>query len=91
MRPLIVLAYTSIEHNVETWACSVSKSGRNPEAQSLCKELRAARILLIPLLILGVVILAITVWSRFGTSKRQGVSSDDALGSEQSKHAAEDV
>lgn len=64
LRPFIVLIYTFIEHDVEEWACLLSNYGRNNVAQSLCRELRAARYLLIPLFVLGVVFLLLIVCLR---------------------------
>ncbi|KAJ4992084.1 MYND finger [Stagonosporopsis vannaccii] len=67
LRPFVVFIYTFVEHNVEEWACLLSNRSSNGVAQSLCRELRAARFLSIPLFVLGVVFLSLVVRLRFGT------------------------
>ena len=73
LRPFIVLIYTSIEHNVEVWACLVSNNGGSDNAESLCRELRAARYLLVPLFVLGAAIFAFVAWLRFGKLDQRGI------------------
>lgn len=81
LRPFIVFIYTSIEHDVEVWACLQSDQDRNAIAESLCKELRAARYLVIAVFVLGVVILALIAWLRFGASKRQNAPNENVVDS----------
>lgn len=80
MRPFIVLIYVFVEHDVEAWACLLSNHGRNDTAESLCRELRAARYLLMPLLVLSFVFLLLVIWLRFGAWRGKSVSDKDALG-----------
>lgn len=82
-----MLVYTSVEHHVETWACLLSNHGRNNTAESLCRELQAARYLLIPLFALGVVILATVVWLRFGKPKEQSAPSEVMISGDNLKAA----
>jgi cell division septation protein DedD len=82
-----VLIYTSVEHHVEAWACLLSNHGRNNTAESLCRELRAARYLLIPLFALGVIILATVVRSRFGKSKERDAPSGVMISGDNLKEA----
>ena len=85
MRPLIVLVYTFTEHDVEAWACLLSNHGRNNTAESLCKELRASRYLLVPLFVLGAVFLSLVVWSRLGPWRGNRVSSRGSNGGSKPK------
>lgn len=71
IRPFVVLVYTSVEHSIEDWACLLSSQGRNDNAQSLCRELRTTRYLLIPLSSLGVGFLVLVIWLTFGRLKQQ--------------------
>jgi hypothetical protein len=79
MRPLITLVYVFIEHSkavkgeagpapgyvtVETWACALSRGGESSTARSLCTELHAACVVLIPIFVLSCVQLALVVWYR---------------------------
>ncbi|RYN26558.1 hypothetical protein AA0112_g8235 [Alternaria arborescens] len=83
-RPLIVLIFTFVEWGravksetstysghltVETWACAFSKQDGNNFADSLCKELQAARYLLIPVLVLGAMMLTLMLRKRFLVAK----------------------
>ncbi|CAN9360517.1 unnamed protein product [Alternaria alternata] len=83
-RPLIVLIFTFVEWGravksetstysgyltVETWACAFSKQNGNNFADSLCKELQAARYLLIPVLVLGAMMLTLMLRKRFLVAK----------------------
>ncbi|KAH6638165.1 hypothetical protein C7974DRAFT_390986 [Boeremia exigua] len=77
LRPLIVLIYTPVDHSVEAWACVLSNRGRDGTAESLCRELRSARFLLIPLFVLGVIFLALVAWLRFGGYLKQTHSDSD--------------
>jgi hypothetical protein len=79
MRPFIVLIYTFIEHDVEAWACLLSNHGRNRAAGSLCRELRAARYLLIPLLALGIAFLSVVVWQRLRAWRKMGIQDADTI------------
>ena len=54
---------------VETWACAFSKQNGNNFADSLCKELQAARYLLIPVLVLGAMMLTLMLRKRFLVAK----------------------
>lgn len=71
-----MFSYTFVEHSVEAYACLLSNHGRNDTAGSICRDLRVARYLLIPLLVSGVVILALVIRLRIVVSKKQG-SSDE--------------
>lgn len=76
MRPFITLIYVFVEYNnavkgrvrpssgyvtVETWACALSGQGGGQTAKSLCTELHAARMILIPVLVLGFVHLVLVI------------------------------
>lgn len=82
MRPLIVLVYTSVEHDVEAWACQAGTQGVDGDADALCRELRAGRYLLIPMLVLGVAFLSVVVWQRLGFWRRESVRTIGARGSD---------
>lgn len=71
VRPLVVLVYTAVEHDVEAWACLLENRGRGSAAEELCRELRAARYLLVPMLVLGVAFLSIVIWQRLGVWRRE--------------------
>lgn len=69
LRPLIILSYTFAEHHDDTperWGCEI---GTGDNARSLCRDLRAARYLLVPILILAVGLLATALWKRFVDNK----------------------
>ncbi|KAF2801068.1 hypothetical protein K505DRAFT_331162 [Melanomma pulvis-pyrius CBS 109.77] len=83
LRPLIILIYTYVEYHgsiksststadgyltSESWACYL---GTSSDAHALCNELRAARYLLIPILILGVGMPAIVLWIRTNMSSAE--------------------
>ncbi|ORY14913.1 hypothetical protein BCR34DRAFT_509187 [Clohesyomyces aquaticus] len=74
LRPLVILIYTFIEHNrsvnnvtssenelvtPESWACDVSPG---EDARSLCSDLRAARYVLIPVIVLAAGMFRIVLW-----------------------------
>jgi hypothetical protein len=78
-RPLIVLIFTFVEwgravkseigassgyFTVETWACAYSKQHGDSLASSLCRELQAARYLLVPVLVLGAIMLVLVLRKR---------------------------
>jgi hypothetical protein len=86
MRLLITLIYIFIEHSkavkgeaepasgyvtVETWACALSSGGESSTAGSLCTELHAARVILIPVFVLSCVQLALVVWFRVADVKEE--------------------
>jgi hypothetical protein len=86
MRPLITLVYVFIEHSkavkgeagpapgyvtVETWACALSRGGKSSTVGSLCTDLHAARLVLIPIFLLSCVQLALVVWFRVAGSKEE--------------------
>jgi hypothetical protein len=86
MRPLITLVYVFIEHSkavkgeagpapgyvtVETWACALSRGGESSTVGSLCTDLHAARLVLIPIFLLSCVQLALVVWFRVAGSKEE--------------------
>jgi hypothetical protein len=73
LRPFVVLVYTFVEHSVEAWACEVGKKDGHRDADGLCRELRAARYLLVPMLVLGVAFLSLVVWQRLGVWRRECV------------------
>ncbi|KAF2035972.1 hypothetical protein EK21DRAFT_96563 [Setomelanomma holmii] len=79
-RPLIVLIYTVVEYNtasklrlplsagnwtIETWSCAYSDHVVSGNPESVCKELRTARYLLVPEVVLGASLLGVVLWSRF--------------------------
>lgn len=72
MRPLIVLVYAFVEHDVEAWACGVGKREGYGDAERLCAELRAARYLLVPMLVLGMAFLSLVIWQRWGDWRIEG-------------------
>ncbi|KAH7138139.1 hypothetical protein B0J11DRAFT_513664 [Dendryphion nanum] len=75
LRPFVVLVYTYVEYGsavkdstvlgdagymtVESWACSV---GLVDGASMLCREVRAARYLLIPIVVLAAVLVGVAGW-----------------------------
>lgn len=91
MRPFIALVYIFVEHDVEAWACLLSEHNRNSTAKALCTELRVARYLLIPLLVLGVTFLALVVWLRLGAWRGEGVAEECASSGGESKRAKAQV
>jgi hypothetical protein len=83
IRPLIILIYEFVEYSqavkgpqirglgywtTESWACG-AKSG--PSAISLCRELRAARFLLIPALIFSAILLGMLILSMTSKKRRE--------------------
>jgi hypothetical protein len=54
----------------ETWACSIFKNGGDHNAKLVCEELRAARYLLIPEVVCGVILLTLVVWTRVQMGKK---------------------
>lgn len=84
MRPFIVLVYTFVEHDVEAWACGINESTE----KALCRELRAARYLLVPMLVLGVAFLSLVVWQRLGFWRRASNQDIDTVG-EAGAHSVE--
>jgi hypothetical protein len=87
IRPLIILIYTYVEYSgsiksfvsrngsymtYESWACYVGTSG---DTRSLCYELRAARYLLIPILVLATGMPAIVLWFRIRISRTKNKQS----------------
>lgn len=82
MRPFIVLVYTAVEHDVEAWACEMGSQGQDSTEEALCRELRAARYLLIPMLVAGVCFLALVAWQRLGVWRRKIVQGNATGGAE---------
>lgn len=80
-----MLIYTFVEHTVEEWACLLLNHGKNGIARSLCRELQAARYLLIPLFVLGMAFLALVVWLRFKGSEKQSLIARSAIADEDVK------
>lgn len=95
-RPLIVLIYTSTTHNratnattsayrsrystTETWASAAAEHGSVQHAASICAELRGARYLLIPEVVLGAAMLVMVMWMRLrGVKKRRGVDAEQEV------------
>jgi hypothetical protein len=85
-RPFITLVYTFVEydqavkHDVdpasgyvtpETWSCALAETGSFGSAKSLCTELRVARYLVVPEMVLGACILGAVCWLRLKL-KREG-------------------
>lgn len=77
VRPLVVVLYTFVEAysssrlNVETWACGVGE-------EKVCKELKAARWILVPVVVLAGGLLGVVIWRRVrsgkeGVRRRRGV------------------
>ncbi|USP81346.1 hypothetical protein yc1106_08620 [Curvularia clavata] len=80
LRPLIVLSYTFTEHHDDTperWGCEI---GTGDNARSLCRDLRAARYLLIPILILAGGLLATAVWKRLGDNNNNNNNNNSTSG-----------
>ncbi|KAF2869064.1 hypothetical protein BDV95DRAFT_578261 [Massariosphaeria phaeospora] len=64
----------------ETWSCAVAGSGRGgAAAESLCRELRASRYLLIPTMILGAIIFGMVGWMRVSEFRREGIVGKDVV------------
>lgn len=82
MRPFIVLVYTfrtnSQRTSTEGWACGAGHVG---EVDSICKELRAARWILVPTLITSAVLLGLVLWIKARSArectKRKSPSVED--------------
>lgn len=85
VRPFIVLVYTFVAWDqavkntststtgnltVESWACALYRETEDFHAKSLCTELKVARYLLIPILVLAAVMLAIVLWERISNKKK---------------------
>jgi hypothetical protein len=80
LRPLVVLSYTFATNSgitPEKWGCDI---GSGSDAQALCRDLHTARYLLVPILVLAVVLLAATLWSRF--RRDRSPRADDQTGRE---------
>jgi hypothetical protein len=56
---------------VETWACAYAEETDDGSAERLCKELQAARYLLVPVLALGFVMLVLVFRTRLVFAKEQ--------------------
>jgi hypothetical protein len=88
-RPFIVLVYTSVESarasNIETWACNVPNEYGSlvDPTGTLCKDLRAVRYLLIPVLVLSILFLGIVI------RKIAFAKDDQALGATHDDRIAE--
>lgn len=67
-----MLVYAFVEHDVEAWACGVGKRDGNGDSERLCGELRAARYLLVPMVVLGGAFLLLVGWQRLGVWRREG-------------------
>ncbi|KAF2437976.1 hypothetical protein P171DRAFT_177349 [Karstenula rhodostoma CBS 690.94] len=80
LRPLIILSYTHSEHTnyftPERWGCEV---GTGSDARSLCHNLRAARVLLIPAFILSTGLPTFALWMRLETRR---LATDDRVAEE---------
>jgi hypothetical protein len=81
-----VLVYTFVErshaakgHEVttESWACAARELDN---VGSVCLELRAARYLLVPEVVLGAIMLSLVVWMRLGVTKERRAVEQVALG-----------
>jgi hypothetical protein len=55
----------------ESWACAMSKNSALESVGSICTELRTARYLLIPEVVLGAIMLSFVVWMRSCVSKER--------------------
>lgn len=83
-RPLVILSYTYAENSgitPEKWGCEI---GTGSDAQALCRDLRAARYLLIPIFVLAALLLATTLWIRFRYDRSPRM--DDQTGQEAQPH-----
>jgi hypothetical protein len=72
---------------VEAWACSSEtgeKVGEKGKKRQLCDEVRAARWLLVPVLIAGLVMLGSVVWEQFGGMKEKDTRTAN-VGAEEGK------
>ncbi|EAT77449.1 hypothetical protein HBI56_211340 [Parastagonospora nodorum] len=91
-RPAVVLVYTFVEwgraekgdmmmgkgyFTTETWACAASQAGVEG-AGSVCQELRAARYLLIPEVVLGAAILELVICMKSRFSGRKKPAEEEA-------------
>jgi hypothetical protein len=96
MRPLITLIYVFVEHSkavkgeagsasgyatVETWAGALLSGGKSSTAESLCTEIYVARMILIPVSMLGCVQLFLAIWFRVaGGSQEKHARNADLVG-----------
>lgn len=94
LRPFIILIYNFNEHNgavegrinvtsgyltVETQVCALEKENELVVASSLCKELRIARYLLIPVLVPCAFMLAIVIWG-YCKNREKADSREEGIG-----------
>jgi hypothetical protein len=68
-RPLIVLIYTFVEHDLEDWACA--QTNATVAAHSTCTDLRAARFIQIPVLVLSTLFMLLVFWIRYKFSQEK--------------------
>jgi hypothetical protein len=61
----------------ETWACAASQAGVE-DAESVCQELKAARYLLIPEVVLGAAILGLVIRMKSRFSDREKPAGEEA-------------
>jgi hypothetical protein len=86
VRPFVVLVYTFVERDLadqtslspvtgyvttETWACAAIGEGGLTDVGSLCRQLRMARYLLIPVVVLATIMLSLVAWLRIRKSREQ--------------------
>ncbi|KAL5423266.1 hypothetical protein PMIN06_006176 [Paraphaeosphaeria minitans] len=80
LRPLVILSYTYSENDNSLtpakWGC---EAGTSSDARSLCRNLRAARHLLIPAFMLSTGIPTLVFWMRFG---RRRLATNDRVAEE---------
>ncbi|CAI6331995.1 unnamed protein product [Periconia digitata] len=86
VRPFVALVYTFVNQGqahsgsshltVEAWACDANE-------QDLCKSLRAARYLQIPVLVLSVLFLGLVIWQFIFTDRKQRAATGITLQTEE--------
>lgn len=80
MRPFIACVYSFVEHDhaeknafvsskrryvtPETWGCAVRQRGDVKDARKLCGDIKSARWLTVPEVVLGAIVLGLTIWAR---------------------------
>lgn len=84
MRPFIVCVYSFVEHDhaeknaftnrrrgfvtPETWGCAARKRGVK-NAGTICSDIKSARWLTVPEVVLGTIMLGLTIWARIQVGK----------------------
>jgi hypothetical protein len=74
----VSVSVTSSYVTTETWSCAAALTGGYKDVGSVCKELRAARYLLIPEVVFGAVVLSVVIWMRMRMRILKGERSVEA-------------